>query len=403
VVVAVVEATRVLSRDGHVPQPWDGLVVLCAANDYDGVKLADQHLAEQLARLVPVLYVDPPLSRLTAARSPQAAQALREPALRVLAPGLARLTPVVQPFPSRRGMTGLTSALTGRHLSRAARQLGGQVSAIISAWPQYPVFRSCAARTRVYWAQDDFVSGAQLMGLNPGVLDARERRVAAAANLIIAANPVVADTWRDRGQDPVLIPFGVDATAYASVDEAAPPTDVDLPGPVAGFVGHINDRIDMRLLEAVADRGRSILLVGPASFLAPSPAFDALVTRPNVRWVGKQPFSALPGYLRLMDVGLVPYGDSPFNRGSFPLKTLEYLAAGRPVVATDLPATRWLATDLVTIESQPRLFADQVDRRLDEVRTPTAMAARREFAARHSWAHRAAAFRDAIAEVGTAT
>jgi len=56
-----------------------------------------------------------------------------------------------------------------------------------------------------------------------------------------------------------------------------------------------------------------------------------------VRWVGPQPYGALPGYLRLMDVGVVPYRDSAFNRGSFPLKTLEYLAAGRGVVATD----RW--------------------------------------------------------------
>ena len=50
------------------PGQWDGLIVLCAANGYDGIKLADVHLAEHLSRLAPVLYVDPPMSRLTATR-----------------------------------------------------------------------------------------------------------------------------------------------------------------------------------------------------------------------------------------------------------------------------------------------------------------------------------------------
>ncbi len=99
-----------------------------------------------------------------------------------------------------------------------------------------------------------------------------------------------------------------------------------------------------------------------------------------------------------MDVGVVPYRDSPFNRGSFPLKTLEYLAAGRGVVATDLPAIRWLATDLVSVAVTPEHFAGEVDRLLGEPRTRALMAGRQAFAARRSWAHRAAAIRAAIAD-----
>ena len=86
----------------------------------------------------------------------------------------------------------MTSALTRRHLSRATAQLGGRVIAVVSAWPQYPVFGSCREQVRVYWAQDDFVGGAALMGLNAKLLDKRERRIAASADLVMAANPVVA-------------------------------------------------------------------------------------------------------------------------------------------------------------------------------------------------------------------
>src|SRR5689334_5464346 len=95
---------------------WNDLLILCAANSYDSIKVADQHMAEQLCRLAPVLYVDPPLSRLTPARNPELSQAVAGPRLRVLAPGLARLTPVVQPFPSRPGIATLTAALAARHI-----------------------------------------------------------------------------------------------------------------------------------------------------------------------------------------------------------------------------------------------------------------------------------------------
>jgi len=375
---------------------WDDMVVLCAANSYDGVKLADQHVAEHLARLVPVLYVDPPISRLSPLLKPKSVSLGKEVGLRLQAPGMARLTPIVAPLASRRGMTVVTTALARRHLRNATARLGGQVRAVISAWPQYQVFGSCGEAVRIYWAQDDFVGGAALLGLNAARLDAQERAVAAGASLILAASPVVADTWRTRGLETALIPYGADVDAYTGVDHAPLPTDVELRGPVAGFVGHINERIDLRMLEAVADRGRSILLVGPKNPAFAPRRLDALLGRPNVRWVGPKEFSALPGYLRLMDVGLVPYGDTQFNRGSFPLKILEYLAAGRAVVATDLPAVRWLDTDLVTVAAEPAAFADHVERLLSEARSPALIALRRAFAARHSWAKRAAEIHEAI-------
>ena len=133
------ETARILGVITTDPCKWDGLVVLCAANSYDSIKVADQHMAEQLSRMMPVLYVDPPLSRLTPAKNPELAQAITGPRLRVLAAGLARLTPVVQPFPSRPGIASLTTALAARHVRRAVSTLGGQAQALISAWPLYPV------------------------------------------------------------------------------------------------------------------------------------------------------------------------------------------------------------------------------------------------------------------------
>ena len=369
---------------------WDGLIVLCAVTAYDGTRMSDWHLAQHLSKLAPVLYVDPPSSRRSAGNLRRAGLRLREES-----PGLARLVPVVPPFPSRPAVVGMTAALIRRDLRWATARLGGRVGAVISSWPQFPVFGACGERVRAYWAKDDFVGGAALFGLNAAMLERREQQVAAGADLLVAANPVVAGMWRGRGTDPLLIPFGADAAAYLNVDRAPLPAEVSLPRPVAGFIGRLNARIDLGLLETIAGRGSSLLLVGPKDPGFDTRRFDALQRRPNVHWAGQQPAAALPGYLRLIDVGLVPYTPSRFNQGSCPLKVLEYLAAGRAVAATDLPAIRWLDTDLIHIAG-PETFADQVDHLLTQPRTPQLLACRQAFAARHTWAQRATDIHRAI-------
>jgi glycosyltransferase involved in cell wall biosynthesis len=382
-----------------LPGDWDGLVVLHAANSWDSVKFADQHMAEALSRLVPVLYVDPPISLATPLKNPAMRAVLRDQRLRLLAPGLARLTPVVLPGMERPGMVELTTWLTRRAMRAAVRALlgpDGEPRAVVATSVLVRTLGACGERLKVYWAQDDFVGGAELFGGSAGRIQRGEEKLAAAADLVITSSPAVADAWRARGRDPLLIPFGCDAERFATTDEAPPAADVDLSAPVAGFVGHLGDRIELRLLEAVADTGCSLLMVGPRHPRFELERVQALLARPNVQWVGSKPFEALPSYLRAIDVGLVPYTDSAFNRGSFPLKTLEYLAAGRGVVATDLPAIRWLGDEFIEVAGDPAAYAAAVTGMLADPRPPELVARRRAFAAGHSWPRRAEAFAAAL-------
>ena len=125
-----------------------------------------------------------------------------------------------------------------------------------------------------------------------------------------------------------------------------------------------------------------------------STRFDSLVARPGVSWLGSKDFSTLPAYLAGADVGLVPY-DSKFNEGSFPLKTLEYLAAGLPVVATDLPAIRWLDSSEVHVADEPAAFAEHVVR-VSGHSDPRGVEARRAVAREHSWERRGRAFTELL-------
>lgn len=384
-------ASSLLSSPGE----WDGLVVFFGGTSWDGNRFPDQHIAERLARYAPVLYVDPPISRLTPRRQPHLAASLAAPRLRRIGPSLARLTPVVLPGAGRPVMKTLTLLLVRRALRRAVRALDGTVRATVVASLE-PLLDAAPGGRKVLYGTDDFVAGAELMGIASSRLRRNEARRLAEADIIIACSPALARKWSSGGRRPVVVPNGVDETLFRATDAAPMPTDVDLPRPIAGFIGHLSDRIDLRYLEAVAERGHSLLLVGPRQLTFALDRMQGLLERPNVRWVGAKPFASLPSYLRTIDVGLVPYTDSEFNRNSFPLKTLEYLAGGRAAVSTDLPAVRWLDTDLITVEQEPKAFADAVAWALAQPRTPDLIAQRQDVAARHSWSQRAEEFAGAL-------
>ena len=74
---------------------------------------------------------------------------------------------------------------------------------------------------------------------------------------------------------------------------------------------------------------------------------SALTRRPNVVWTGPVRYEELPTIVAAFDVGLIPYAENEYTRNVFPLKLFEYLAAGKPVVATGLPELEGLEPDAV--------------------------------------------------------
>ncbi|MEY2452337.1 MAG: hypothetical protein QOD92_1911 [Acidimicrobiaceae bacterium] len=372
---------------------WDGLLVVCSGASWDGMASPPKEFALRLARVSPVLFVDPPRSFVSVRRQGQGPVSLAR-GVQLLDDRLARLTPVVQPGIDRMVLARVTEHSIKRQLRRAVRELGGAVDAVIVA-NQRDLLGACDERRRIVLATDDFVAGAELMGVRRSVIEAQQRRQARTADLVVCVTPQIADTWNALGARTVVLPNGCDAERFAGVDDVPYASDVTLPAPVVGFVGHISERIDITLLQAVAATGVSLLLVGPRQ---PVDGLDALLARPNVQWIDQRPLATMPSYLRWIDVGVTPYADNEFNRGSFPLKTLEYLAAGRRVVATGLPATHSLATPLVTIADTPDDFAAAVARELARPLTNDEMQERQAFAARHSWEARANELQDLLSK-----
>lgn len=372
-------------RDGF--ERDDGVVIVIAGTSWDGIWQSERHVAMHLAETHPVLWVDPQISRLSPMHSPTAGHVLREDRLRPVAPNIIRLSPVTVPGVTRPLMRGLAARQARRAVRRAVGTIGARVHTTLVASVN-DMLDVVPGAQRVFYGTDDYVAAAALTGVDVGWLRRCTQRQLQRADLVLATSPVLQQTWSAHRRDIRMIPNGCEAELFARADRASPPPDVRLSGPIAGFVGHMSERIDLPMLEAVASSGISLLLVGPRQATFEIARLDGLLARPNVQWVGPKEFEELPSYLRVIDIGLTPYSQSAFNRASFPLKTLEYLAAGRPVVATDLPAHRWLDTPHVSIARTPREFAEATRSLLRAGRSESEVRDRREFGTRHSWAAR---------------
>ncbi|MFZ4584612.1 MAG: glycosyltransferase [Acidimicrobiia bacterium] len=371
------------------PARWQGLVVITANTAWEQNPLAAKNLALQLQRYTPVLYVDPPVSYVTARRQPELRASLDGPRLRLVTPRIARLTPVVLPGKDRPGMSAVTDRITHRAIRRAVRVLGGNARAIIEIAPNHHFAAAVPGATRVFWVQDDYTADPALTGIAPNLLIAGEDRHSHDADVVVAVSPHLVERWQPRHPQVALIANGCDLDDFGAALTGTAPPEVATRAPYAVVVSRFSPRIDLTLLERVAESDLPLVLVGAHEAGFEDARWNALVQRPSVCWVGAQPFEQVPAYLAGAAVGLVPYTASQFNRASFPLKTLEYLAAGIPVVSTDLPFLDWLDCEFVARTSDANAFTTAVRAAVTLPRDAKTAVARHEFARNHSWAARA--------------
>ncbi|HET7457749.1 MAG TPA: glycosyltransferase [Gemmatimonadaceae bacterium] len=128
---------------------------------------------------------------------------------------------------------------------------------------------------------------------------------------------------------------GVDASHFAAAraPETEIPHDVaDLPGPVFGYFGVIDERLDYDLIGRLAEANptASVAMVGPVVKVDPRD----LPQSPNIRWLGQRDYKQLPSYVKAFDVCLMPFALNEATEYINPTKTLEYMAAGKPIVST---------------------------------------------------------------------
>lgn len=184
-------------------------------------------------------------------------------------------------------------------------------------------------RLLVYDVMDDLASFAHA----PEGLRLRQRRLLNEADVVFAGGRSLhAGVTRLRRQRKVhLYPSGVETAHYATSRalRAAPSEEGR---PVAGYVGVVDERLDLQLVGELAANlpDWEIQIVGPVTKVEEAD----LPKGPNVRYFGIQPYDKLPEVMAGFDVALMPFALNEATRSISPTKTLEYLAAGLPVVST---------------------------------------------------------------------
>jgi len=161
-----------------------------------------------------------------------------------------------------------------------------------------------------------------------------------------------------------------------------------LPRPRAGYVGAINAKLDLTLFIELAQRlpRWTVVLVGPVECAKGDSRLQTLRNMPNVHFLGKKPVEAVPHYIKGLDVCLLPYERNEWTRHISSLKLYEYLACGKPVVSSDVPAAREQG-ELVAIAQNVEQFVSLVEGALYD-NSEDMVKRRRQVASQNTWRHR---------------
>lgn len=193
-----------------------------------------------------------------------------------------------------------------------------------------------------------------------GLIDRGYRQARVRAGKVFAVSrPMVELLSVGRKEPAVLVSNGLHSDAFSTGD-GCPEDLVSIERPIAGYVGNLQERIDVGLLEKLALEAPHLsqVLVGPET--APR-HFNRLKSHRNIHLLGKKPHGSIPSYIRHFDICLLPHTDDRFTASMNPLKIYEYLAAGKQVVASYPVDLRDFRSG-VTVAPEADCFVSEVKR-----------------------------------------
>jgi glycosyltransferase involved in cell wall biosynthesis len=169
----------------------------------------------------------------------------------------------------------------------------------------------------------------------PAELIENERRLMEAADVVFTGGY---ELWMKKSKQHDNCHFfgcGVEYEHFSQAQEAAKPIPEDVKnveGPIIGWFGVVDERMDYDLLRKAAELRPdwSFVIVGPVVKVDPA----SLPQAENLHWLGGRDYKVLPDYCRAFDVCMMPFALNEATEYINPTKALEYLATGRPVVST---------------------------------------------------------------------
>ena len=336
------------SNDPSVP------IIVHSHLRWDFVWQRPQQLLSRFAAQHPVLFVEEPI------------ESASEPALEVsLTPeGVVRVVPMLPNADTLSVDAGC--ALVLPLLERAIHEhslLAGRFASPVQ-WFYSPMTAPVycgrfGAVVVVYDCMDELAN----FRFAPDDIAQREGYLLSKADVVFTGGYELYRSKSARHANTYLFGCGADAAHFgrARAPETVVPSDVAaLSKPILGYFGVVDERLDYVLIEQLAKRfpAASIVMVGP---LAKVQSAD-LPRAANIHWLGSRRYEDLPAIVKAFDVCLMPFAMNAATQFINPTKTLEYLAAGKPVVSSAVPDVVRQYTDIVDVAHSIDEFLDCVEK-----------------------------------------
>jgi glycosyltransferase involved in cell wall biosynthesis len=210
-----------------------------------------------------------------------------------------------------------------------------------------------------------------------------EPKLIAKSDICFANSTYLADYCMKYNPNSYYVGQGCDIDDFKNNESLVPEDIKGLKGKIIGYVGSLNgQRLDIPIIEAIALHftDHQIVLVGPEDEDFKSSNLHAIS---NVHFLGQKPVSSLPAYVNAFDVCINPQVINEITIGNYPRKIDEYLAAGKPVVATQT-ITMDIFKEHVYLASNKKDYITQVDNAIKE-NNELLIAERIKFVSTHTW------------------
>ncbi|WP_256006484.1 glycosyltransferase [Pedobacter deserti] len=372
-------------------------------------------LAKELAKHHKVLYVNPPIDRrtwLNPSREDQYGQAhiqaIKEavPALRACTENLWEFNPPhiiesINWIPSTLLFTCLNyfnNKTFASDIKKAIKEIGFSSFVLIN---DKDMFRSYylkeILKPRFYIYLDrDYTLGFDYWRKHGISL---EPKLMAKSDAVVCNSP---DFQKRASQyNPNSFYIGNGSGMKDDVEDKAgrrPKELADITGPVIGYVGALTShRLDISLIEEVASyfTSSTIVLVGPQDDVFQS---SKLHQMPNVLFIEKKSKEEVPSYISCFDVCINPQLKNEITMGNFPMKIVEYLAMGKPVVATKTNTMEEIFSSCTYLADNAKEFISQTERALSE-NTDIHTLQRKAFSRQFSWTNVTSALLNVISNL----
>jgi glycosyltransferase involved in cell wall biosynthesis len=350
--------------------------IICFAHDWNGDPTSKTHIMRILSESNRILWVNsigwrrPSVSTRDARRIVNKVRQAATERLVEVRPNLHVMSPLAIPLPGVPGVDALNASLLAASVRAAARRIGLRDPLLWTFMPNTVGLVGRLGESKViYHCVDEY---SAFKGVPREALRRMEDALVRRADLVLTSADSLCRARRALNPCTYFVSHGVDVAHFSRAldrDLAPAPEVADLVRDgtrVIGFFGLIAEWIDLQLVRELAQRrpGWTFVMIGKATVdLSP------LRGLPNVRLLGQKPYASLPSYCRAFDVGLIPFRIDELTLNVNPLKLREYLAAGLPVVSSDLPEVRKYG-HLVHVAAGVDAYLREIERALTERAEP---------------------------------